>query len=131
MLETVIQLIYLGLRTIWRQPNTRKALLHGLSEKAYGDEHLTEIKCLPAAENSDLFDVLAYIAFALNPITREERVTTHKARRIFSHYDDKQQTFLEFVLSQYIKEGVQESDPTKWPDLLELKYHVISAAAVR
>ena len=30
------------------------------------------------AEKSDLFDVLAYIAFALAPITREERVNTQR-----------------------------------------------------
>ena len=35
-------------------------------------------------------DVLAYIAFALSPITREERVSTRKAA-IMSQYDDKVQ----------------------------------------
>jgi len=116
------------LRRIWSQPDTRKTLLNGLSEKGYGDEQLIEIKRMIDAENSDLFDVLAYIAFALNPITRKERVETNKGR-IFSHYDDKQQAFLDFVLSQYIKEGVQELDQAKLPDLLELKYHAISDAA--
>ena len=54
---------------------------------------------------SNLFDVLAYIAFALSPITREERVSTHKAR-IFAHYDDKLRVFLEFVLGESVKQGV-------------------------
>lgn len=116
------------LRAIWSQPDTRKALLENLSEKGYGDEQLTDVKWMIDAEKSDLFDVLAYIAFALNPITREERVTISKGR-IFSHYDDKQQAFLDFVLGQYIKEGVQELDKAKLPDLLELKYHAISDAA--
>ena len=49
-----------------------------------------------SAEKSDLFDVLAYIAFALAPITRKERVETHK-ERIFSDYDEKLQSFLDFV----------------------------------
>ena len=35
------------------------------------------------AEKSDLFDVLAYIAFALAPMTRSERAETHKTK-IFS-----------------------------------------------
>jgi hypothetical protein len=48
----------------------------------------TEIRRMVDAEKSDLFDVLAYIAFALAPITREERVDTHR-ERIFSNYDDK------------------------------------------
>jgi hypothetical protein len=59
------------------------------------------------AEKSDLFDVLAYIAFAKAPITREERVTTRRAT-IFAHYDSKLQEFLDFVLSQYVKEGVDK-----------------------
>lgn len=40
------------------------------------------------AEQSDLFDVLAYIAFALAPITREERVNNRR-EQIFSRYDNK------------------------------------------
>jgi type I restriction enzyme R subunit len=31
------------------------------------------------AENSDLFDVLAHVAYALAPLTREERANTAKA----------------------------------------------------
>ena len=62
------------LRALWSQPDTRKALLESLSEKGYGDEQLAEIRRMIDAEKSDLFDVLAYIAFALAPITRQERV---------------------------------------------------------
>ncbi len=80
------------------------------------------------AENSDIFDLLSYIAFALPTITREERVAANR-KRIFSHYDYEQQEFLRFVLSQYIKEGVEELDQSKLPELLELKYHAISDAA--
>jgi type I restriction enzyme, R subunit len=69
------------------------------------------------AEKSDLFDVLAYIAFALAPITREERVNTHKAE-IFSHYDDKLRVFLEFVLGEYVQQGVGELDVAKLPEAL-------------
>jgi type I restriction enzyme R subunit len=46
--------------------------LERLSEKGYGDEQLSEIRRMIDAEKSDLYDVLAYIAFALAPITREE-----------------------------------------------------------
>ena len=41
------------------------------------------------AEKSDLFDVLAYIAFALAPITRAERVADATRTEILSHYDPK------------------------------------------
>jgi hypothetical protein len=55
------------LRALWGQHDTRKALLESLSEKGYGDEQLSEIRRMIDAEKSDLFDVLAYIAFALPP----------------------------------------------------------------
>ena len=80
------------------------------------------------AEKSDLFDVLAYIAFALPPITRSERVETRRAN-IFPRYDEKLQVFLDFVLAQYVKQGVGELDQEKLGALLELKYHTIDDAA--
>ena len=116
------------LRALWGQPDTRKALLESLAEKGFGGEELHEIERLIDAEKSDLYDVLAYIAFALSPITRQERVEAHKSA-IFSHYDAKVQTFLDFVLSQYVKEGVGELDQAKLPRLLELKYRAIGDAA--
>ncbi len=116
------------LRALWSHPETRRALLESLSEKGYGDAQLTEIRRMINAENSDLYDVLGYIAFALDPITRQERVALRRAR-IFSDYDDKLQAFLDFVLLQYVKEGVGELDSAKLPDLLELKYHTVSDAA--
>lgn len=116
------------LRALWSQPDTRKALLENLAEKGYGDEQLDEIRHMIDAEKSDLFDVLAYIAFALSPITREERVETRRPQ-ILSNYDDKLQAFLDFVLAQYVKEGVGELDQAKLPHLLELKYRAVSDAA--
>lgn len=116
------------MRKLWSQPDTRKALLESLAEKGYGDEQLAEIRRMIDAEKSDLFDVLAYIAFALAPITREERVDTHK-EKIFSRYDERLQGFLDFVLSQYVQEGVGELDQEKLPHLLELKYRAVTDAA--
>jgi type I restriction enzyme, R subunit len=115
------------LRSIWSRPDTRKALLAGLSEKGYGEEQLTEISRLIDAESSDLYDVLAYIAYAAAPISRIDRVIAHKSL-IFSRYVGKQQEFLDFVLEQYIKAGVGELDRAKLPQLLELKYHAIRDA---
>jgi type I restriction enzyme, R subunit len=115
------------LRSIWSRPDTRKALLAGLSEKGYGEEQLTEISRLIDAESSDLYDVLAYIAYAAAPISRIDRVIAHKSL-IFSRYIGKQQEFLDFVLEQYVKAGVGELDRAKLPQLLELKYHNVRDA---
>ena len=115
------------LRTLWSKPETRKKLMSGLEEKGYGTEQLAEVRRMIDAEKSDLFDVLAYIAFALPTITREERVEKRKGL-IFQRYTDKQQEFLAFVLDQYIDQGVNELDQEKLPDLLELKYHTVGDA---
>jgi type I restriction enzyme R subunit len=115
------------LREIWSKPESRKTLLQGLEEKGYGKDELEEVQKLIAAEKSDVFDVLAYIAFALPAITREQRVE-EKKEVIFDHYSDKQQEFINFVLQHYVQEGVSELDGEKLPDLLELKYHSVPDA---
>jgi len=81
------------------------------------------------AENSDLYDVLAYVAFALSPITRQEHADASRPL-ITAQYDPKFQAFFGFVLSQYVREGIGELDQTKLPHLLELRYRAVSDAAL-
>ena len=115
------------LRELWGRPDTRQKLLQGLGEKGYGKEQLAELARLIEAENSDLYDVLAYVAFAFAPITRQERVNTHRDL-IFAPYGDKQREFLAFVLDHYIQQGVEELAEEKLPSLLELKYSALRDA---
>ena len=68
-----------------------------------------------------------YVSFAIQPITREERVV-NASSEIFAGLDDRQKDFLAFVLSKYIETGVGELDQDKLPSLLELKYHSIPDA---
>ena len=117
------------LRAIWSQPDTRKAFLAGLADKGYGKDTLGEMQKVIDAENSDLYDVLAYVAFALHPVTREERADKAKIE-IHAHFNDNQQAFLDFVLSQYVKEGVEELDLEKLSPLLKLRYHDALSDAV-
>ncbi len=117
------------LRALWSAPDTRKKLLEGLAEKGFGRDQLAEMQKIIDAEKSDLFDVLAHIAYALPPLTREERAT--KAKVIIStHFNGKQQVFLDFVLSHYVSVGVEELDQSKLAPLLYLKYHDSMADAV-
>jgi type I restriction enzyme R subunit len=110
------------LRTLWSVPDTRKLLLHGLAEKGFGHEQLIEMQKIINAEKSDLFDVLAYVAYALPPLTREERATRAKLA-IDGQFTHKQQAFLDFVLAHYVGEGVDELSQEKLTPLLRLKYH--------
>ncbi|HLH97203.1 MAG TPA: DEAD/DEAH box helicase family protein [Xanthobacteraceae bacterium] len=116
------------LRRIWSRPDTRMALMQSLTEKGFGGDQIAEISRMISAENSDVFDVLAYIAFALAPISRLDRVQARKDK-ILARYDDKLQSFLDFVLAQYVRQGVRELDQDKLSDLLQLKYHTVSDAA--
>jgi type I restriction enzyme, R subunit len=94
----------------------------------FGPEQLAEISRMINAEKSDVFDVLAYIAFALAPMTRSDRVEAHRGG-IFAKYNGPLQAFLEFVLAQYVNQGVEELDQEKLGHLLELKYHTVGEAA--
>lgn len=109
------------LRRIWSAPDTRKALLLGLEDKGFGKESLTEMQKIIEAENSDLFDVLAYVAFAAQPVSRAERAAAAKAATV-AEFTDKQRAFVDFVLAQYIKQGVEELDQDKLSPLLKLRY---------
>jgi type I restriction enzyme R subunit len=115
------------LRNLWSRPDTRKKLLAGLEDKGFGPEQLSEIKKNIQAENSDLFDVLAYIGFALPVLSRRERVA-QSSPTIFRSHSDQENEFLRFILDHYIEQGVSELDQDKLPELLELKYHSLGDA---
>ncbi len=109
------------LRALWSQPDTRKKLLDGLEEHGFGSEQLAEMQRIIEAEKSDLFDVLVHVAYALPPLTREARAAKAKVE-ISTHFNTKQQVFLDFVLSQYVAEGVEELAQEKLAPLLRLRY---------
>ncbi len=109
------------LRALWSAPDTRKMLLAGLAEKGFGHEQLAEMQKIINAEESDLFDVLAYVAYALPPLTREERADRATAA-ISGRFNSKQREFVEFVLGQYVDVGVDELDREKLAPLLSLMY---------
>jgi type I restriction enzyme R subunit len=110
------------LRALRSDPETRKRLLDGLAERGFGTDQLREMQQIIDAQKSDLFDVLAYVAYAQTPLSREERADRAMAL-ISSHFNSKQQVFLDFVLSHYVSVGVEELDKTKLTPLLRLKYH--------
>ena len=117
------------LRALWSAPDTRKLLLQGLAEEGFGHEQLAEMQKIIDAEKSDLFDVLAYVAYALPPLTREERASGAKIA-ILQRFNTKQQSFLNFVLAHYIGEGVDELAQEKLTPLLHLKYFNSTSDAI-
>ena len=114
------------LRTIWSKPDTRKKLLQDLNERGFTQDQLKDLKSLINAKDSDLYDVLSYIAYATDPLKRQDRADM--AKNHFNEYESSQRVFLDFILKQYIELGISELDDSKLPDLLRLKYNAINDA---
>tara|TARA_B110000438_G_C15164831_1_gene373393 strand:- start:23 stop:505 length:483 start_codon:yes stop_codon:yes gene_type:complete len=114
------------LRRIWSLPETRKKLLQSLEEKGFPREQLKDLQRTIQAEDSDLYDVLAYVAFTSNPIARSKRAET--AAEFFDLYESKERAFIDFVLDKYVKDGEDELDDEKLSTLLELKYSSVQDA---
>ena len=112
------------LRTIWSDPVTRRALLGRLAEAGFPEESLEEIQTLIDAEDSDLFDVLEFVAFAKQPISRVERVMATRPE-LQQALSPQQADFIHFVLDRYIASGVDELDTDRLPILLQLKYQAL------
>ncbi|MBK6944516.1 MAG: DEAD/DEAH box helicase family protein [Flavobacteriales bacterium] len=108
------------LRALWSRPDTRRKLLEELGEKGFSMNQLEDLQRLIDAEKSDLFDVLAYVAYNNATQLRSERANA--ARDHFDTYADKQRAFLDFVLGHYVRDGVKELDQENLPQLLLLKY---------
>jgi type I restriction enzyme, R subunit len=115
------------LRRIWSAPDTRKALLSGLADKGFSREPLAEMQKIIEAENSDLFDVLAYVSFAAEPVPRSQRAAAARSATA-TEFTDKQQAFVDFVLAQYVSQGVDELDAERLSPLLRLKYQALNDA---
>jgi type I restriction enzyme R subunit len=117
------------LRAIWSKPDTRSKLLQGLADKGFGPEQLIEMQTIISAEDSDLFDVLAHVAYALPPVPRELRAQQARLY-VHSHFTNKQQLFIDFVLQHYVTTGVQELAQEKLAALLRLRYQNSIADAI-
>lgn len=104
----------------WSTPSTREKLLNKLDEAGYGTEVLKQVRSLIDAENSDLLDVLEYIAYNREPITRSERVK--KASGYMASLPAVEQEFITYIVSLYVKEGVEELSMDKLPTIMQMKY---------
>ena len=108
------------LREQWSSPKTRENLLDKMGEAGYDRETLGRIRTLIDAEDSDLLDVLEYISFNVEPIQRKERV--ERTKPYVSSLSAQQQEFINYVISLYIQEGIDELWISKLPDILKMKY---------
>jgi len=109
------------LRMLWSVPSTRAKLLKQLEDAGFPASELLSIQELIDAENSDLFDVLEFVKYALKPIARTKRATLSRSM-MESTIEAKQLEFVDFLVSQYVESGVGELEESKLETLLEIKY---------
>jgi type I restriction enzyme R subunit len=108
------------LRELWSAPVTRQRLLERLEGAGFSKADLIEVQTLIDAKDSDLFDVLEYIRFALAPVPRKERSELSVLK--LSELTENQQAFVEFLADQYEARGVDELEESRLERLLEAKY---------
>ena len=110
------------LRTIWKNPSERAMLFTELENAGFGSTNLNDLKSMMNADDSDIFDVLAYLSFNTPMKTRKERVSrVNGNEQVFAVYSDyKAIDFLKFVLERYEADGVEELGEDKIGDLIKL-----------
>jgi type I restriction enzyme R subunit len=117
------------LRDIWSIPDTRQKLLADLAEAGYDDEKLDGMKELIDAKDSDVYDVLAYVAYQSETRTRSERAAIASSSISQAFADPKQLEFINFILGKYIEDGVNELATSNIKSLATLKYDSVTDAA--
>ena len=108
------------LHELWSQPDTREDLLKKMEQAGYGKEVLKDIRKIIDAENSDLLDVLEYVAYETTPIERKERAK--QLEKYTETLEKNKRLFVEFMKLAYINAGVEELGREKLPQLMELHF---------
>lgn len=115
------------LRSQWSDPRTRKALLSGLAERGFDEEKLEKLKELIDAEDSDVYDVLRYISYAKETMTRHDRAMIIR-NYYMEQLSSSQRDFVSFVLDTYEKSGENELSMENLRELVQLKYRTMPDA---
>ena len=110
------------LRRTWSDPDERETLLEKLVQAGFDKEQLATLRRMFEAEDCDIFDLLAFLAFEQPMETRKARADNLRTNRVFfSQYQhEKAQKFLHFVLNRYEQSGSTELSRERLPALIEL-----------
>ncbi len=115
------------LRKAWSNPITRRDLLVKLEREGCYKDDLLKLQEIIDAEHCDLFDVLEYIAYLKQPVTRAARVKTSE-QKVYNLLNEQQRDFVRYVLQNYVKDGVDELDEKKLGVILQAKYGTLPDA---
>ena len=110
------------LRDIWSDPDLREQLLVQLVQAGFDKEQLSTLRRMFEADDCDMFDLLAFLAFEQPMATRKSRAEAVRANDAFfdQYQQEKAKQFLHFVLNRYEQTGVTELARERLPALIEL-----------
>ena len=111
------------LREKWSSPMTRRELLNQMADQGYGEDVLKQIRSLIDADDCDLLDVLEYIAYQKRPVNRASRV--QNAQLYTGQQTPEQVAFIQYLISVYVKAGIDELEADRLPKLMANKYGTI------
>lgn len=110
------------LRDIWSDPDLREQLLAKLVQAGFDKEQLSTLRRMFEADDCDMFDLLAFLAFEQPMATRKSRAEAVRANNAFfdQFQQEKAKQFLHFVLNRYEQTGTTELARERLPTLIEL-----------
>ncbi len=108
-------------RRFWSNPDTREQVLQQLEQEGFDSEQLDTLREMLSAKDCDIFDVIAYLTYSSEMLTRHQRVELAEGDRFFDIYQNvKAKDFLHFVLRRYEKDDIQELRRDKISELIKL-----------
>lgn len=76
------------------------------------------MKELIEAEDSDVYDVLRYVAYTSGAASRDKSAMDAKPKIATAFTDDKAQQFIKFILDKYTEDSLAELSPSKMRSLV-------------
>jgi type I restriction enzyme R subunit len=108
-----------SLRKIWSNQETRNKLIDELADRGFDLDKLLKLRDVFSATDSDIYDLLRFIKFDKQVISRKMRVDTMD-KSFIDGLDEKNREFVDFILKQYEHNGFEEFNDLT--NLLNLKY---------
>ncbi|WFE74240.1 EcoAI/FtnUII family type I restriction enzme subunit R [Roseinatronobacter sp. S2] len=116
------------LRQVWSDPDSRAKFLQQLADRGYDDDRFEDIRCLVDAADSDLFDVLAYVLFTLEPKTRHDRADAVRQQDTQADAREDIKALLITILNAYEAHGEKELASDKLGQFLTARFGSVGEA---
>ncbi|NOU38421.1 MAG: DEAD/DEAH box helicase family protein [Ferruginibacter sp.] len=110
------------LRKLWSNPESREDFLQQLAQVGFDEEQISTLQQMFAAEQMDLFDLLAHLSYQKSMVTRTVRAATAKSKidEVITWDNAKAKEFLNFILDRYKIDGLEELKRDRLSELIKL-----------